>query len=254
MKKILLVDDEKWVRTALKGSLNKLELPLKVIHECQNGLEALDWLKQNNIDLVLTDIRMPIMDGLSFVKELAKLKSEQDVIIISVHDEFSYIQEALRCGVTDYVLKPIEESDLKASLEKWLDRVDRKKEDSKEMAEKSDLSSSTIDLVLDYINNTPLHQVTLKEAANHVHLNPSYLSQLFKKQFNKKFVDYLTEQKIQEGKRLLLNTSLRLSDIAERLGYSDLAYFSNNFKKITGFSPSEYRRIKGKGVAENFPN
>ena len=240
---ILLVDDERWVRTALKWTINKLQLPLQVVHECENGLEALDWIKQNEVDLVLTDIRMPIMDGLSLVKELSQLKKKQDVIVISVHDEFQFVQQAIRTGVTDYLLKPVEETELKECLEKWLNM--KSKEVTKRNTEKKEdenLPSSTIEKVLQYLEKTPLDQITLKDAAEYVHMNPSYLSQLFKQQLNKKFVDYITEQRIEESKRLLLNTSLRMSEIAERVGYSDLAYFSNNFKRITGFSPSEFRK------------
>ncbi|NHC43185.1 response regulator [Bacillus sp. MM2020_1] len=240
---ILLVDDERWVRTALKWTINKLQLPLQVVHECENGLEALDWIKQNEVDLVLTDIRMPIMDGLSLVKELSQLKKNQDVIVISVHDEFQFVQQAIRTGVTDYLLKPVEETELKECLEKWLNM--KSKEVTKRNTEKKEdenLPSSTIEKVLQYLEKTPLDQITLKDAAEYVHMNPSYLSQLFKQQLNKKFVDYITEQRIEESKRLLLNTSLRMSEIAERVGYSDLAYFSNNFKRITGFSPSEFRK------------
>src|SRR4051812_2364089 len=152
MKELLLVDDERWVRTALKWTINKLHLPLQVIHECENGLEALDWIKHYDVDLVLTDVRMPIMDGLSFVKELDSLKEKPDVIVISVHDEFQFVQQALRSGVFDYLLKPIEDDDLKICLEKWLDKRKEetiKKDDSS--LEKEDLPASTIERVLDYI-------------------------------------------------------------------------------------------------------
>ena len=112
------------------------------------------------------------------------------------------------------------------------------------IAEKESLPLSTIERVMEYIKNTPLDQITLKETAESIHINPSYLSQLFKQQLNKKFVDYITELRIEESKRLLENTSLRMSEIAERVGYSDLAYFSNNFKKVVGNSPSEFRNMK----------
>jgi YesN/AraC family two-component response regulator len=247
MKKILLVDDERWVRTALKWTINKLNLPLQVIHECQNGLEALDWIKMNEVDLILTDIRMPVMDGLSLVKELSILNGAYEVIVISVHDEFQFIQQAMRSGVTDYLLKPIEENEIRVCLEKWLNKKSNKDDGGKQMlAEKDTLPLSTIDRILEYIEKTPLDQITLKEAAESIHLNPSYLSQLFKQQLKKKFVDYITELRIEESKRLLQNTTLRMSEIAERVGYSDLAYFSNNFKRIVGSSPSEYRNLNNK--------
>jgi YesN/AraC family two-component response regulator len=244
MEKILLVDDERWVRTALKWSINKLNLPLQVIHECKNGLEALDWIKHHDVDLVLTDIRMPIMDGLMFVKELEALKEKPDVIVISVHDEFQFVQKALRSGVIDYLLKPVEDDDLKICLVKWLDKRKQVIEQNDSPRYKEELDSSTIERVLAYIEKTPLSQITLKDVANNVHMNPSYLSQLFKQQLNKKFVDHITELRIEESKRLLLSTSLRLSEIADRVGYSDLAYFSNNFKKIAGCSPSEFRKSR----------
>lgn len=245
MNRILLVDDEKWVRRALKWSIKKLNLPVEIVHECSNGLEALDWIKEHDVDLVMTDIRMPVMDGLTFVDELNLTNRKLDCIMISVHDEFQYVQKAFRNGAMDYLLKPIEEEDLKACLVKWLQKrqeeanlnastVDEKEEET--------LPASTIDLVLTYIKKTPLSEVTLTDAAKSVHLNPSYLSQLFKQQLNVKFVDYLTKLRIQEGKRLLENTTLKMSEIAERVGYSEVAYFSNNFKKITGYSPSEFRK------------
>jgi YesN/AraC family two-component response regulator len=245
MKKVLLVDDERWVRTALKWTINKLNLPLQVVHECQNGLEALDWIKMNDVDLVLTDIRMPVMDGLALVKELSSLNGAYEVIVISVHDEFQFIQQAMRSGVTDYLLKPIEEDEIKVCLEKWLTKKSNEHKTSKlTQPVKENMPLSTIERALDYINKTPLDQITLKEAAESIHINPSYLSQLFKQQLNKKFVDYITELRIEESKRLLQNTTLRMSEIAERVGYSDLAYFSNNFKKIVGCSPSEFRNKK----------
>ncbi len=243
MRKVLLVDDEKWVRKALIWTIHKLNLPIQIVHECNNGLEALDWINLHDVDLVLTDIRMPIMDGLTFVKELKQLGHKLDVIVISVHDEFQYIQQALRSGVTDFLLKPIEEDDLKVCLEKWLEKRKGQVEENVNKALIEDkYPSSTIDQVLAYISKTPLNQVTLLDAAKCVHLNPSYLSQLFKQQLNTKFVDYLTELRIQEGKRLLLTTTLKMSEIAERVGYSEIAYFSNTFKKITGTSPSEFRK------------
>jgi YesN/AraC family two-component response regulator len=153
------------------------------------------------------------------------------------------VQKAIRNGVTDYLLKPIEENDLKFCLEKWINKrkgEEEKKNDAFDVNE--ELPSSTIEKVLQYIEKTPIAQITLKEAAEKVHMNPSYLSQLFKQQLNKKFVDYITELRMKEAKRLLLYTSLRISEIAERVGYSDLAYFSNNFKKITGSSPSDFRK------------
>src|SRR3954447_26001049 len=145
MKKVLLVDDERWVRTALKWTINKLNLPLQVVHEAQNGLEALDWIKMNDVDLILTDIRMPIMDGLSLVKEISSLNGAYDVIVITVHDEFQLVQQAIRSGVTGYLLKPIEENEIKVCLEKWLYKISNEvKTSNQPLPEKDIIPLSTI--------------------------------------------------------------------------------------------------------------
>lgn len=78
-----------------------------------------------------------------------------------------------------------------------------------------------------------------------MHLNPSYLSQLIKQQMNMNIIDYVLEQRMARAKQLLAQTSLRISEIAERVGYSDLLYFSNAYKRVTGITPTEYRKNRG---------
>lgn len=242
MNSIMLVDDERWVRTALRRTIEKLDLPFVIVHECGNGLEALDWLKNNHADLILTDIRMPVMDGLSFAKQFRRRRRVAEVIIISVHDDFPCVQEALRNGVFDYLLKPVEPSELKACLEKWIEHRREKPQFEWSISQAVSEHPSPIQRVLQYIEESPPGEITLTEAARRVHMNPSYLSQLFKQKLNKNFVDYLTEVRMAEAKHLLADTTLRISEIADRLGYSDLAYFSNTFKKMVGCTPSEYRK------------
>ncbi len=246
MNSILIVDDEKWVRSALKWTVEQTGLPVKVAGQCANGLEALDWLKSNHADLVLADITMPIMNGLVFLEQLRLAGNEQDVIFITVNEDFCCVQQALRGGAIDYLLKPVEEGPLTVCLKKWLSRKQKlaKSQETPVLVEFGQLSP--VEQVLKYIESLPPGQVTLAEAAKHVHMNPSYLSQLFKQQTGTNFIDYVTQIRLKEAKRLLSSTTLRISEIAERLGYSDLAYFTNMFKKAFQTTPSEYRK-KHKG-------
>ena len=244
MNSLLLVDDERWVRAALRHTIEKLNKPFTVVHECANGLEALDWLKDNQADLVISDIRMPVMDGLTFVREVRQWRETQDVVLITVHDEFQYVQQALRHGAFDYLVKPVDKDELDACLDKWL--VRKNKRDLPEQLQVDEADLSPVRKVLRYIKTTAPGEVTLADAARYVHMNPSYLSQLFKHEMNVNFVDYVTNLRITEAKRLLTSTTLRISEIACRLGYNDIAYFSNMFRKIIGISPSEYRKNNSK--------
>lgn len=232
---ILLVDDERWVRAALKWTVEQTGLGFRVVHECSNGKEALEWLRSNQVDLVLTDIRMPVMDGLALAKELksSRLRSTE-VIIISVHDDFSLVQQALREGVADYLLKPVETEQLTICLTNWLNKA------AKEGAVKGE-SDSLLDKALAYIASKMPGDVALADTAKHVHVNPCYLSQMFKQQTGVNFVDYVADLRIREAKKLLTTTSLRIADIAERLSFADISYFSTQFKKHTGCTPTEYR-------------
>lgn len=243
MTTILIVDDEKWVRSALKWTVEQTGLPVKVVGECSNGLEALDWLKENQVDLVLADITMPVMNGLTFLEELRQANNEQSVIFITVNEEFGCVQQALRAGAFDYLLKPVETEPLAACLNKWLSRRQKAlKAQAPAAPPIPNEQLSPVEQVLRYIESLPPGQVTLAEAAKHVHMNPSYLSQLFKQQNGTNFIDYVTKLRLREAKRLLTSTTLRISEIAERLGYSDLAYFTNIFKKSCHITPSEYRK------------
>ena len=244
MNSILLVDDEKWVRIALKWTIEKTELPFQVVHECSNGLEAIDWLREHKADLVLTDIRMPVMDGMALVREIRQGGKDQDIVIISVHDEFQFVQKALREGVRDYLLKPVQVEDMKTCLTKWLEQRAAMRKPEERPTETIELSP--VQRVLRFIETAPPGEVTLAEAAKHVHMNACYLSQLFKQEMNINFVDYVTGIRVKQAKRLLASTCLRVSEVADRLGYADVAYFSNIFKKHTGTTPTEYRSKAGK--------
>ncbi|MDU4962486.1 MAG: response regulator [Sporomusaceae bacterium] len=229
---ILLVDDERWVRAALRWTVEQTGLGFRVAHECANGREALDWLQGNSVDLVLTDIRMPVMDGLVLTKELRTRSQPTDVIIISVHDDFPLVQQALRQGVSDYLLKPVETEQLSACLSEWL---------QKRNPPVKEVQDSPLNKALAFIASRMPGDVTLAETARHVHVNPCYLSQMFKQQTGVNFVDYVADLRIRAAKKLLTTTTLRIADIAERLCFADISYFSTQFKKHTGFTPTEYR-------------
>ncbi|GBF76154.1 DNA-binding response regulator [Paenibacillus sp. 598K] len=127
MFKVLLVDDEVFVRKGLQKLIRWSDYDCAVVGEAKHGGEALELIRQLEPDLVVTDIMMPVLDGL----ELVRLAQEEacatpEFILVSGHNEFKYAQQAIRYGVQDYILKPIDVMELASRLEKLADKMRRK--------------------------------------------------------------------------------------------------------------------------------
>lgn len=95
---------------------------------------------------------------------------------------------------------------------------------------------------MNYINQNYENKLTLEEVAGYLFITPNYLCSMFKKVTGISFVDYITKLKVQKAKKMLRNSSYRIKDISEQLGYNDYTYFCKVFKKIEGITPLEYRK------------
>ena len=118
--KILLVDDDKIIRMGLTKIIKRLFSQHEVINEFQNGLLALQYLKENeeDVDLVITDIKMPIMTGIELIKKSKEeLKKPPIFIVLSGYDEFSYVRDTMKAGALNYLLKPIKQDGLKEIIQ-----------------------------------------------------------------------------------------------------------------------------------------
>lgn len=106
MIKILLVEDELLVRSGMKSLIKWEDHGFQLVAEAAHGEEALEILQRERIDIVITDIRMPVMDGLSLIENIKKLELPCEVIVLSSYDEFDYVRKAMQYGVKDYFHKP----------------------------------------------------------------------------------------------------------------------------------------------------
>ncbi|NCC43716.1 MAG: response regulator [Clostridia bacterium] len=115
---LLIVDDEILIRQGLMARLAYLNIKTDEIYEASNGTEALDIVKAAPIDVVITDIRMPDMDGLTFIQKAKEYQNEIQFVVLSGYAEFSYAETAIRLGVKAFLLKPLSNEELKKTLEK----------------------------------------------------------------------------------------------------------------------------------------
>lgn len=117
MRTVLIVEDEKMIRQGIRAMVQRSGVPVETIMECNNGQMALNILETQRVDVMLTDIRMPKMDGIELVREMQKLPHKPLTVVISGYDDFSYAVEMMRSGVKEYLLKPVDREKLRQVLE-----------------------------------------------------------------------------------------------------------------------------------------
>ncbi|MBD2870870.1 response regulator transcription factor [Paenibacillus arenilitoris] len=105
MIKVLVVDDDKLVRKGLISAMPWAEFGMQVVGEANNGEKALEFLQANPVDLLLTDLAMPVMSGIELMRSARRLYPELYIVVLTLHQDFDYIQEALRLGAIDYIAK-----------------------------------------------------------------------------------------------------------------------------------------------------
>ncbi|WP_338048343.1 response regulator transcription factor [Paraliobacillus sediminis] len=251
VKEILIVDDEPGTRDGLKRTLEKWSEGRYVIWSAASANEGMQIIATHQINLLITDIRMPEITGLKLLETINNKPIKPMVIIISAYSEFEYAQEALRLGAVNYMLKPINKAKFIEAVQEALKKEEEQARSC--LMEKiidatlidvnsEDRYTTTIKQAITFIDKNFERDITLKEIANHVHLNPSYLSTLFKEQTNLSFTEYLTRSRIQHAKKLLITTNKTIADIAETVGYHTPKYFIKLFKDQEKLTPSAYRK------------
>ncbi|ALS26479.1 two-component system response regulator [Paenibacillus sp. 32O-W] len=128
MRTLLIVDDEPNIRFGLKAMIEREQPGRYDFCFASDGEEALVHMRSRTIDLVITDIRMPGMDGLALIREIRSCSSAPEVLILSGYDDFQYAKEAIRYGVKEYLLKPIVREELFKALERAGNELDRQRE------------------------------------------------------------------------------------------------------------------------------
>ncbi len=129
MRKVLVVEDEKLIRQGISTMIKRCGVPVEEVIECANGLQAMEVLEKTHIDVMLTDIRMPKMNGIELVQAMQTLKDKPLTVAVSGYDDFSYAVEMMRHGVKEYILKPVERDKLRAVMEKLEEEVSQKQQD-----------------------------------------------------------------------------------------------------------------------------
>ena len=232
---LLIVDDELTIRQGL-ASFHWEQLGFKAVATLENGEQALEYILSNSVDVVLCDIRMPVMDGLSFAKEIWERKLNVTIILLTGYKDMGYIRQAMRYGCRDYLLKPTRFKQLEELFLHLKQELDTKWEDRGASA-----SDEGIIRAAKFYIHSHLDSVSLEAVALYLNRSPTYFSKFFKDRTGMHFSDYCQKERLALAKTLLDDPRNQVQDISLQTGYSNAANFARAFKMQCGLSPTEYR-------------
>lgn len=251
MYRILLADDDSAMRFIYSKMTVWNECGFKIDAEVSNGKDALEMLEKEKFDLVITDIRMPFVDGIELLREIKKREIDVCVIFISSYDEFEYARQGLILGAFDYILKPVDEKKLKEALMRTNSYLSERAENIplaqnveaalRFVGRKAD-ESGFIKQVCEYFSENSGRIVSMDEMAEHLNFNKDYFGKLFKQQMGVSFSRFSSVLKVEYAKELIATGNYKTYQLSEMLGYSSTDYFTKIFKEITGKTPSEFKK------------
>ncbi|MFM1539381.1 response regulator transcription factor [Helcococcus bovis] len=246
MYKLLIADDESIIRKGIKKLVNYENLNITEVLEAEDGKEAIELAKTQSPNIILMDINMPEIDGLTAAKLIKENNPNVYIVIITGYDYFEYTQTAIRAKVDDYMLKPVSKKDIEYILKNAIDKIDylRKEKSIKNIIKNENVEiDEENNLIKEYLEKNIYNiDLSLSKMAEDVGYNSNYLSVLFKQIYGLNFQDYINKVKMEKAKILLLSTEMKNYEIAENIGIEDVNYFVTKFKKYYNITPKQFKQ------------
>ncbi len=242
MYKVVLVDDEPIITEGLRRVVDWAAHGCRVAAAAGDAASGGEAIRQHRPDILFTDIKMPGEDGLAM---LAGLKGEfprMQIAVLTGYRDFEYAQRAIRLGVSRFLLKPSKMDEIEEALTFMTGVLDRMpREEGAEPEREDEANSFIVRQARAYIAGHCGSKLSLQEVADHCFVSQWHLSKLLNRHQGQTFYDLLNAERVRRAKELLENPALRISEIAEQVGYADTAHFSRVFKKLEGVSAGEWR-------------
>jgi two-component system, response regulator YesN len=248
--KVVIIDDEAIIVEGLRSVVTWETYHCKVVATACDGIDGAKVIREYNPDIVFTDIRMPSVDGLTMLSGLKSEFPSMQITVLTGFRDFTYAQEAIRLGVTRFLVKPSKMNEIDEALKTMVSNLMKQGNNGIDIAPEelhqgnSDAASSFIvRQAIAYMEEHYKEKISLSDVALKCYVSQWHLSKLLNKHANKNFYDILNGIRIIEAKKLLFDPSLRINEISEIVGYTDTAHFSRVFKKLVEISANEYRNI-----------
>ena len=277
--KVAIVDDEPVIVRGLTKMIPWESYNCRVVGTAGDGQEGMKLIREQKPDILISDICMPGIDGLTMIAGMKSEFGHMQITILTGFRDFDYAQQAIRLGVTRFLLKPSKMDELEEAVRVMIENLEkqgitgkedgtdegvgentpkaegnREGEEGKEKAEPSEgkegeetdspASCFIVKNALAYIEENYREKLKLSDVADQIYVSQWHLSKLLNKHTGQNFSEILNTIRIEKAKELLKDPSLRIGDIAEEVGFLDVAHFSRVFKKQAGISANEYRNTK----------
>ncbi|WP_350343916.1 response regulator [Proteinivorax tanatarense] len=242
MNKILIVEDELLEQEFLKSIIKNELTPEDRVLTCESGKDAIELAKEHKPNIIIMDIMISELDGLSATESIRKFLPDTSIIILSAYSDFSYAQKAINLKVSEYLLKPVKPAIFKKVIQKVLASAPKQSVIAEESlsTDKED-KKSFIEDSLKFIDKHFKDKLTLEMVASEVFMSPKYFSQAFKKEMDVTFTEYVIKVRVQHACKLLENTSYPVYRISSECGFSDPSYFNRVFCAQKSMTPNAYR-------------
>ncbi len=270
MYRVLIADDEVIERKVLYKTLSKHLGDQCEIYQAENGREALQIYREKKIQIMILDIEMPGINGIETAEKIREMDKDCCIIFLTAFDEFAYAKKAILVRALDYLLKPYEEKEFLLIMDEAMRLTEERmklhtqsvvscpavevpvkeeprREEIHSMDDMNEAENSSLrqlkvkKKIADYIHEHYMYELSMQDLARIMNYSEAYFCKLFKQCFDQNFTSYLTEYRMEQARKLLLEPSVNIKEVGKAVGYSDANYFAKVFKRTTGHSPTEYR-------------
>lgn len=252
MYKVMIIDDEPIIVEGLQKIVPWEKWNCNVDAVAYNGVDGLELINGVRPDIIISDISMPQMDGLSMIASVKSQFPGLEIIILTGYRNFDYARQAINLGVTRFLLKPSKMDEIEEALSFITDQLnvknnrfsnlpDEEKEEKEEHIDENPAGKFIVKNAVQYIEDHYQEKLKLSDVADQVYVSQWHLSKLLNRHMEQNFSEILNNVRIEKARVLLKDPSLRIGDIAEQVGFLDIAHFSRVFKKQVGKSANDYR-------------
>lgn len=274
MYKVIIVDDEPIIVEGLQKGIEWDKWNCEIAGTASNGLEGLQLVRDKKPDILFSDISMTNMDGLAMVAAIKSEFPDIEVTLLTGFRNFEYAQQAIKLGVTRFLLKPSKFDEIEEAIDAMIKNLKSRGETGEQIVNEvwnleeederylyetfiknrpapeegveakikfTDANNYIVKNAIKFMYANYVLKLSLMDVAEQCYISNWHLSKLLNQYTGKGFFEIINRIRLDKAKELLRTTTYKIQDISEMVGFQDVTHFSRIFKSYEGISPKEFR-------------